>query len=335
VLVTRAVVEQRRMLHGAIDPLDVDGAHTVRPCMRAVRRKLQRIQRNPRVAAAQRDQPRLRVVGELHLQPPDAALRVGDGAAHQHAQIVVTERFEPHHPRPRQQRRIDLERRVLGGGPEQPHQAALDLRQYRVLLRLVEAVDLVDEQQRPPLHALPLARPLHHLAKIGDARADRAHRLERRARHGGDDARQRGLAAARRPPEDQRRKLIGFQRLAQHRARTDRRLVSDELVQRPRPHPPRQRCARVPRGLRGIDRTVIIRRPAATAAEQSTLRRQDSPASGMPAITERSACAAPRMPAVSIGTTSLLLGLSAKRASVSSWRMATRVGSGAAVLIAV
>ena len=47
--------------------------------------------------------------------------------------------------RSRQERRIDLERRVLRRGPEQRDIAVLDVRQHDVLLRLVEAVDLVDE----------------------------------------------------------------------------------------------------------------------------------------------------------------------------------------------
>jgi hypothetical protein len=48
----------------------------------------------------------------------------------------------------RQQRRVDLERRVLGGGADEGEQARFDMRQEGVLLGLVEAVHLVDEDQR-------------------------------------------------------------------------------------------------------------------------------------------------------------------------------------------
>ena len=51
-------------------------------------------------------------------------------------------------PATRQQRRVDLEVRVLGGRADQRDHALLDRRQQRVLLRLVEAVDLVEEQDR-------------------------------------------------------------------------------------------------------------------------------------------------------------------------------------------
>ena len=45
--------------------------------------------------------------------------------------------------------RVDLERRILGGRADQPDVARLDVRQESVLLRLVEAMNLVDEDDRP------------------------------------------------------------------------------------------------------------------------------------------------------------------------------------------
>ncbi len=50
----------------------------------------------------------------------------------------------------REQRADDLERRVLGRGADQRDGAVLDERQDRVLLGLVEAMDLVDEQHGAP-----------------------------------------------------------------------------------------------------------------------------------------------------------------------------------------
>ena len=58
----------------------------------------------------------------------------------------------------REQRRVDLEVRVLGGRADQRDQARLDRRQQRVLLRLVEAVDLVQEEDRAPAVGRPAAR---------------------------------------------------------------------------------------------------------------------------------------------------------------------------------
>ena len=63
------------------------------------------------------------------------------------------ERFEAEERGPAQQRRVHLEERVLGGGADECEQTALHRRQQRVLLRLVEAVHLVEEQDGalPPL----------------------------------------------------------------------------------------------------------------------------------------------------------------------------------------
>ena len=59
----------------------------------------------------------------------------------------------------------------------------LDRRQQRVLLRLVEAVDLVEEEDRPlPVRAEPLARAREHPAHVGDRGRHRRELLERGAR---------------------------------------------------------------------------------------------------------------------------------------------------------
>ncbi len=47
--------------------------------------------------------------------------------------------------RARQQCRVHLERRVLRGGADQYDVAGLHARKKRVLLRLVEAIDFIDE----------------------------------------------------------------------------------------------------------------------------------------------------------------------------------------------
>ena len=49
---------------------------------------------------------------------------------------------------PRQQRRIELEARVLGGRPDEGHRAVLDKREETVLLGAVEAMDFVHEEER-------------------------------------------------------------------------------------------------------------------------------------------------------------------------------------------
>ena len=62
------------------------------------------------------------------------------------ADVVVGERAQLQHQRPRQQRRDHGERRVLGGRPTSSDDPVLHRREQRVLLGLGEAVHLVDEQ---------------------------------------------------------------------------------------------------------------------------------------------------------------------------------------------
>ena len=82
-------------------------------------------------------------------------------AARDHLQqLVLVERLERVDLRAREQRRVHLEVRVLGRRADQRDEPLLDRGQQRVLLRLVEAVDLVEEEDRAlPVRAEPLARP--------------------------------------------------------------------------------------------------------------------------------------------------------------------------------
>ena len=82
----------------------------------------------------------------------------------------LVERLQHEDLRARQQRGVHLERRVLGRRADQHDVAGLDARQEGVLLRLVEAVDLVDEDDRAPAgrRRRSLGRR-HHLLDLLDA----------------------------------------------------------------------------------------------------------------------------------------------------------------------
>ena len=60
----------------------------------------------------------------------------------------VIQTAQHQHLAARQQRAVELERRILGRGADQRDGAVLDIRAGTVLLRAVEAMDLVDEEQR-------------------------------------------------------------------------------------------------------------------------------------------------------------------------------------------
>ena len=136
------------------------------------------------------------------------------------ADLLGRQRLQRVDAHAREQRAVDLERGVLGRRADQRHQALLDGRQQRVLLGLVEAVDLVEEEHR--LRRRSVSRrcggALDHGAHLGAPGRDRAQLLEGRAGALGDDPRERRLARAGRAVEDHRVRPALLDRGAQRRA---------------------------------------------------------------------------------------------------------------------
>ena len=201
-------------------------------------RQLQRVERGARVAAGARGQERDRVVVDLGV----AALAPVERAPHQPFDVGGLQRAQLVHLRPRQQRRVDLEVRVLRRGADERDEPLLDGRQQRVLLRLVEPVDLVEEEDRRAPAALALARPGDHLAHLRPPGVDRRELLERGVGVLGGHARERRLAGAGRAEQDHRVRAPGLDRRAQRRARAEQVLLADEVVERPGPHARGQRA---------------------------------------------------------------------------------------------
>src|SRR5581483_7343997 len=107
---------------------------------------LERIQRDARVAADGGRERRQRVVIDLHAERAEAALRVLQRVAQDALDVLRLELLQREDARAREQRADHFERWVLGRRADERNRAVLDERQDRVLLRLVESVDLVDEQ---------------------------------------------------------------------------------------------------------------------------------------------------------------------------------------------
>ena len=184
------------------------------------------------------------LAGDVERQLAEAALLVGERAVDERAQLGLAERLEAHHLAARQQRGVDLERRVLRGRADERDRARLDVRQERVLLRLVEAVDLVEEQDGA-LAVLGQARLGlgDGVAQVLDARLHRREPDEARVGARGEDARQRRLARARRPPEDERGQHPLRGGALENPPRADQVRLADELVEVARAHPLGERLA--------------------------------------------------------------------------------------------
>jgi hypothetical protein len=134
----------------------------------------------------------------------------------------------------REQRRIDFERRVFGRRADKGQQPAFDIGQESVLLRLVEAMYFVDEEDRPPSTAgARHFSTCHRLTNVLDPREDRRDGDEVGSKGVRHQARQRRLADSGRPPEDHAVQLPGLESHGQRLAGTEQMRLPDHLGQRP------------------------------------------------------------------------------------------------------
>ena len=137
----------------------------------------------------------------------------------------------------------DLEGRVLRRRADQHDGAALDGAEQGVLLRLVEAVDLIDEEDRRRRTGEEgiAAGLVDHFAHLFHPGTDGAEGEELAVQGLGDDAGEGGLSDPGRAPEDEGRQGTGLDHAPQDAAFTDQVLLADILLQGSGPHPFRKR----------------------------------------------------------------------------------------------
>ena len=220
---------------------DADGAIGLRRGGES--RDFQRVERLARVAIGHAGQVLRGFLRNLDFEVADAALRIHQRAGQQVEQVILRNRLQLENLRARDERRVDEEERVVRGRADQPDDSALNIGQQHVLLRLVEAVDLVHEQHRGLAGVFePVGRALQHPPHVGHVGLDPAEPLELALRLPGNHLRQRGFAGAGRPVEDQRLNPIGLNGAAQQHARREDVLLADVFVQIARSHALRERC---------------------------------------------------------------------------------------------
>ena len=123
----------------------------------------------------------------LAIQRQRAALRrLGPGYQLLHGRVVEPVEYE--HLAAREERAIELEGRILRGRADQDDRAVLDIGQESILLRAIEAVNLVDEQQRPLARQATTLGGLEDLAQIRHAGEHCRQRLKMQVRAVGQQA---------------------------------------------------------------------------------------------------------------------------------------------------
>ena len=172
------------------------------------RQRFQRVVRGARVAVGEDGDAFEHAFGDVELLVAQAALFVGHGALQQAEDLVAGERLQRVHARAREQGSDHLEGRIFRGRADQDDVAGFDVRQKGVLLRLVEAVHLVHEDDGAASGAAGVLGGGHDVLDFADAAQHGAEGHEFGMRAARDQARQRGLAAARRSPENHRAELV-------------------------------------------------------------------------------------------------------------------------------
>ena len=138
----------------------------------------------------------------------------------------------------------------------------LHVRQQRVLLRLVEAMDLIDEQNRAHIAPPFLFRALDFLAQLTHAGQHGRERDETQSGPIGEQTRECGLARAGWAPEDHRGKLTTPLQDGRKRTLVAQQVcLSLEFLEAPWPHAVRQRCIGLRRGDGGFTRKQLHTAP--------------------------------------------------------------------------
>ena len=177
------------------------------------------------------------VVVELNVEHAVAAFFVGEGAADDPPDRLFVQRLESEDLRPADQGGVDGEEGVFRRGPDERDDALLDVAEQHVLLGLVEAVDLVEEEDRAPAVVFePAASVVEDVADVLDAHGRGVAPLKGLVGGSGDDLGEGGFSRAGRAVEQHAGQGVGGEHASKHPAFAEEVLLPDELVERAGPH---------------------------------------------------------------------------------------------------
>jgi hypothetical protein len=142
---------------------------------------------------------------EEHLSAAVSAFRILERAPDQAPDVILGKRPKLENARARNQRADHLEVRVFGRRADQHDRAVFHMREQRVLLGFVPAMDFVDEEDcADVVEFAALARLGDNTAQFGHAGEHRAESLEVGFCASGDDLGEGGFPAAGWPPKEDR-----------------------------------------------------------------------------------------------------------------------------------
>jgi hypothetical protein len=182
-----------------------------------------------------------RFVADVDLFASEPPHRIGEGAAQQRFDLARRQGFEHVDARPREQWRDHFKRRVLRRRADEDNVSGFYVRQERILLRLVEAVHFIYEDNGPSSRPPGVLGRGHHILDFLDTGQDRAEGHEFGVSQSRHEARQRRFPAARRSPKNHRADVVMFDLDPQRLAWTHQRCLPCEFIERARAHAFRER----------------------------------------------------------------------------------------------
>jgi len=126
-----------------------------------------------------------------------------------------------------QERRDNVETRVMRGAADEADHAGFDVGQQEVLLGFVKAMDLIDDQDG--LTRRLATRVGEDFAQLRRARKHGVNADDERLGFGGDDLGQGGLAATGRTVEEQRAKVVSLDQARQQRLGSEQTGMANDL----------------------------------------------------------------------------------------------------------
>ena len=142
------IVNHRLALNGFFSDPKRDPNHAILIGRRGHHRQLKRGQRLARIAIGFLRKVIQSLDTRLDQFPTKPALFISQCPLQQSHDLIHRHRLELENLRTRNERRIDMEIRVVRGRTNEPHHSALDMRQEHILLRFVKSMNLINEQNR-------------------------------------------------------------------------------------------------------------------------------------------------------------------------------------------
>src|ERR1700722_16359951 len=185
---------------------------------RAHDQRFQSVLSRARVAIRQNRDAFQDFAADLHFFRAQPARRVDQRSLQEHDDLLFGVRLQHVHFHPRKQRRNHFERRIFGGRSDQQNISGFDVRQKRILLRPIEAVHFIHENNRAPAVTPRGLRFGHHFFYFLDPGHHRTEGQKFRFGRSRDDSRQGSLPTPRRSPQQQRGQVVALNLYAQRLA---------------------------------------------------------------------------------------------------------------------